>query len=464
MKHPVPSVLLAGLLLAALVLAPARAQEVPPAEPPLAFELVVGIPEEGRTFRSDGLLFAQDSTLFVGSGSTFALPYPYTGPWIKRADRGIPPDRLIESRAGTIFYVSRVLFRSTDRSATWDFVLADTWGMAEVLPGGPGGPALVADTGRNLDNTIARSTDDGQTWTEVAPSDVLGRIWIRDVGYAPASEQRAVGTLVAVGLGGAAVSIDGGLTWTETNLLNVFGYQAQHVTYAPVQDLFFAGIDGPAPDGSGTQGLVWASADGETWEFRGRLPGTNRVEVIEGPDGVLWSMGRSVDDGPIYSSFDGGRTWVERGRLNGGALTGIPGNVLSPKGLAIGPEGRLWVATSGPPGPDGRGAVVRTVAPVVVSAEEPPLGKPSEAAFLGTPYPNPSAHTMTVPLVLREAAEVRVTVVDLLGREVAVLAEGIRAAGTHTLTVETAGWPSGVYVARLEANGQVATASLVVVG
>ncbi|MEO1077542.1 MAG: T9SS type A sorting domain-containing protein, partial [Bacteroidota bacterium] len=61
------------------------------------------------------------------------------------------------------------------------------------------------------------------------------------------------------------------------------------------------------------------------------------------------------------------------------------------------------------------------------------------------------------PLVLGEASEVHVAVVDLLGREVAVLAEGTRAAGTYALTFETAGLPAGVYVVRAAIGGVTET-------
>ena len=43
------------------------------------------------------------------------------------------------------------------------------------------------------------------------------------------------------------------------------------------------------------------------------------------------------------------------------------------------------------------------------------------------------------------------------GREVAVVADGMRPAGAHTATVDTQALPSGVYVARLTAGAQTVT-------
>ncbi|MEL6773023.1 MAG: T9SS type A sorting domain-containing protein, partial [Bacteroidota bacterium] len=101
-------------------------------------------------------------------------------------------------------------------------------------------------------------------------------------------------------------------------------------------------------------------------------------------------------------------------------------------------RGRLVAATFG--------GVWRTREAVVVASEDAPPGKPGETALLGVPYPNPTQDAVTVPLTLAQPAEVRVTVVDLLGREVAVLTEGPQQAGRHALTLDTDALAPGVYV------------------
>lgn len=76
---------------------------------------------------------------------------------------------------------------------------------------------------------------------------------------------------------------------------------------------------------------------------------------------------------------------------------------------------------------------------------------------LGAAYPNPASGAVTVPLVLSEAADVRLVVYDVLGRAVAVLADGALEPGSHEATLDTAGLPSGVYLVRLTAGNRVAT-------
>ncbi|MEM7786479.1 MAG: zinc-dependent metalloprotease family protein [Bacteroidota bacterium] len=83
--------------------------------------------------------------------------------------------------------------------------------------------------------------------------------------------------------------------------------------------------------------------------------------------------------------------------------------------------------------------------------------------WLGTPYPNPTRGAATVPFGLAEAGAARLTLVDLLGREVAVLSEGELPAGDAQAALPTAGLAPGLYVVRLEAGGRVLTRRAVVV-
>lgn len=85
-------------------------------------------------------------------------------------------------------------------------------------------------------------------------------------------------------------------------------------------------------------------------------------------------------------------------------------------------------------------------------------GPGASTLSLGAVRPNPAAATgASVSFSLGAPATVRLSVVDVLGREVRVLTEGARAAGTHTAAVATAGLSAGVYVVRLDADGRVET-------
>lgn len=68
---------------------------------------------------------------------------------------------------------------------------------------------------------------------------------------------------------------------------------------------------------------------------------------------------------------------------------------------------------------------------------------------LGPAHPNPSAGLTAIPFRLESAAEVRVEVLDVTGRVLALLVDGPAAAGNHTARWDAADIPAGVYFCRL---------------
>jgi choice-of-anchor B domain-containing protein len=74
--------------------------------------------------------------------------------------------------------------------------------------------------------------------------------------------------------------------------------------------------------------------------------------------------------------------------------------------------------------------------------------------------PNPWRERARLSFALPEAADVRLAVYDVLGREVAVLREGALAAGAHEATLEAGGLPEGLYLVRLRAGARSAVLPL----
>jgi hypothetical protein len=89
-----------------------------------------------------------------------------------------------------------------------------------------------------------------------------------------------------------------------------------------------------------------------------------------------------------------------------------------------------------------------------VTAAEPAAPSPAGLA-LSAPVPNPAVTRTTLVLMLNVSRVVRVEVLDALGRRVAVLHDGILAAGTHPLSLDGARLPGGVYVVRAVGGGEV---------
>jgi hypothetical protein len=79
---------------------------------------------------------------------------------------------------------------------------------------------------------------------------------------------------------------------------------------------------------------------------------------------------------------------------------------------------------------------------------------PGEVRLAGN-YPNPFNPTTTIAFELQAQSDVHLTVYDVLGREVAVLAAGSRSAGRHSVSWDAGSAAGGLYLYRLSANGQV---------
>ena len=78
-------------------------------------------------------------------------------------------------------------------------------------------------------------------------------------------------------------------------------------------------------------------------------------------------------------------------------------------------------------------------------------------------YPNPFNPVTTVAFALPQATHVRLAIYDVLGREVAVLVDGVQPAGRHQVQVDARRWASGIYFFTLGADGQQQTKRMVLV-
>ncbi len=78
-------------------------------------------------------------------------------------------------------------------------------------------------------------------------------------------------------------------------------------------------------------------------------------------------------------------------------------------------------------------------------------------------YPNPFNLVTTISYALPKAADVTLTVVDLLGRELVESVSGSQPAGPYEITFDASGLPSGIYLYRVQAGDYVETKRMVVV-
>ena len=74
----------------------------------------------------------------------------------------------------------------------------------------------------------------------------------------------------------------------------------------------------------------------------------------------------------------------------------------------------------------------------------------SHESVLGQNYPNPFNPSTTIKYELPRSCEVRLSVCDILGREVSVLVNERRNAGYHEVRFDGSGLSSGVYFYRMQ--------------
>jgi hypothetical protein len=96
---------------------------------------------------------------------------------------------------------------------------------------------------------------------------------------------------------------------------------------------------------------------------------------------------------------------------------------------------------------------------VANSHSEVSVGQPTVFA-LGSAYPNPFNPTTSLSLSLPESGYVSVKVYNMMGQEIATLADGLMDASAYTLTWDASDASSGMYFVRAEYAGNIATQKL----
>ncbi len=145
--------------------------------------------------------------------------------------------------------------------------------------------------------------------------------------------------------------------------------------------------------------------------------------------------------------------------------TGTGGQEIT--AIAVGPSGDLYVAGKfdktlylGSEKLEQRGGgsnmFLAKYDTATITSSEPTPELPSTATLTSN-YPNPFTHTTTIEYALPAPGHVHLSVYDVLGREVAILVDGVQHAGKHASVFDGTSLPSGTWFYRLETAGQVRT-------
>ena len=227
-------------------------------------------------------------------------------------------------------------------------------------------------------------------------------------------------------------------------------------SFAGGGDGFVTRLDPEAPQG---QRVVWTRHLGSASSDEAR-----KVSVMNGEVYVAAHTYGALA-GPNAGRSD---AWVGRfstgGALLGEAQVGTPGDdrvVLDARGGAVHVAGYTTGAMAGPSGGFVDAFVGRLGAGLGSGGSVATEGTPAPSLGLGV-FPNPASASARVTLAVPEGGPVRVTVVDALGREVAVVHDGPLGPGPHALGVEAWRLAPGLYVVRATgaAGSQTRTLSI----
>jgi hypothetical protein len=397
-------------------------------------------------------------------------------------DRPIDPEDLAFDDTGALWAIDADIWRLAPGATAWEEI--GIVSAVYILPLGP--DTLVVGgfaTRRSVDGGESFSLvhDEGEALFEAATSGTLltgtkeasgvaysedrGATWadgVLDAGtWVPEAAAFAelppghgdAGRLVAGCWGGLSYSDDGGRTWAKSSLWQDSGRYLVSSVAVGVDGRVYAAFTEVGV--AGTQ--VAASADGgQTYEviYGFGVPLGTKNWIVALPGGADPEVGVLVvvqHDGSVWRSDDAAASWRQVGQVPVGSPPRMD-DVL------VGPDGRLYAGTtrSG----DAEGWVWRTTGPVVTAAEP---GSPDQTRMVLEVAPNPFRGGAEVALTLREPSWVRLAVFDVLGREVAVLADGPMTAGTHALAFDGVRLQAGVYIVRVEAVGTVASRTVTLV-
>jgi len=183
-----------------------------------------------------------------------------------------------------------------------------------------------------------------------------------------------------------------------------------------------------------------------------RFPDTT---IAPGEFMLIWAD-EDPQQGPLHAMFkldrDGERVGLYRGDSLGVGLVDTVSFGYQASDVSYGrmSDGGAWqIMPRATPG----------YSNVITGAGEP-LDLP-DGFVLFEPYPNPFNPSVTIAYSIPHSSPVRLAIYDLLGREVKILTDEFKAAGTQSVVWNAEGFASGVYMVRLQTEGFVSIAKVV---
>lgn len=220
--------------------------------------------------------------------------------------------------------------------------------------------------------------------------------------------------------------------------------------------------------------VAWMDVDANGTVWTGTSNGVRGTHPVNPPIEVEfpWLIGSGVTDLMVRSN---GEIWVAS--CSGVAVIDATGELLvrldrrnglsthCALSLSEGASGNVYIGSAygytilGDPDLIS-GAAMAELTPTSIPKEELNVDL---GIVLHPNYPNPFNPVTEIRWTLNAGRQMRLSISDILGREIAVLVDGVMPAGEHRVSFDAGGLASGVYVMRLQAGDQVLTRKMVLV-
>ncbi len=243
-----------------------------------------------------------------------------------------------------------------------------------------------------------------------------------------------------------AMYVNGNNIWFGTNNTKIYYSTTGGTSWASqpstgqlnTQAVWFNGTTGYC---GGSSDLLYSTNSGTLWSPQTSV-GTGTVQQIQNaPGSSTWWMVRQGTG--IYKTTNNGTSWT-----TDFTITGTSWQLGVSRTGSVG--GNAWVATT--TGGIYKYGLTTSVTPVINEVPKDYL--------LSQNYPNPFNPSTKIEFTLPKGEIVQMKLYDILGKEVAVLAEGPFEAGKHSLDLNLSYLTSGTYFYRITAGGFTDTKKL----
>ena len=271
-------------------------------------------------------------------------------------------------------------------------------------------------------------------------------------------------------VGGPADNLGTGAVWIFTRAAGVWTQQGgKKVSSTAVGTAFQGWSVGLSADGNTAlaggfndnagAGAAWVyTRSAGVWSQQGpKLVGSGAVGAAnQGVSVAISGSGNTAVLGGYGDNSSAGASWIFTRSAgiwtqHGSKLVGTGAVDPAQQGGSVSLTGDGNTVLVGGTGDNGGvGGAWAFIDPAALSV---PLAGAPNSCVLAAPAPNPARNRTQVDYVLSSGEYVRLEMIDVQGREVELLTDGYREAGSHSVALDVTNLRAGVYFVRLEARG-----------